>query len=122
MLGLYVFGQKDTLKIESTNFINAHTLSQNVNNLCDGAISLRFDSNSENSFLNEVFEYLKVSQKIVTVYLGKNNSLTIGELTAKYSQTGYAGITWMNMPEDDNFGKMPRITALSIEDEHSDKE
>lgn len=52
MLGLFIYGEKDVLELDSTNFINATNISSNLNGLSDGAISLRFDETSENSFLN----------------------------------------------------------------------
>jgi hypothetical protein len=47
--------------LENTNFINATVISPNLNDLSDGAISLRFDQTSENSFLNEIFAYVKAT-------------------------------------------------------------
>ena len=43
MLGLFIYGEKDHLGLENTNFINATELSPNLNSMSDGAISLRFD-------------------------------------------------------------------------------
>ena len=43
MLGLFIYGEKDVLELDSTNFINATNISSNLNGLSDGAISLRFD-------------------------------------------------------------------------------
>lgn len=43
LLGFYVLGEKDELELESTRFINATTLTQKLNYVSDGAISLRFD-------------------------------------------------------------------------------
>lgn len=51
MLGFYMKEETDHLELESTNFINATEISQNLNYLCDGGISLRFDDMSESSFL-----------------------------------------------------------------------
>lgn len=59
MLGLFIYGERDHLELESTNFISATSISGNLNRLMDGAISMRFDSTSENSFLNEIFTYVK---------------------------------------------------------------
>jgi hypothetical protein len=61
MLGFWMRGEKDFLEIQSTTFINATELSSNLNSLCDGAISLRFDEMSEKSFLKEIFDYVKTS-------------------------------------------------------------
>jgi hypothetical protein len=46
MLGLFIYGEKDHLQLESTNFISATAISSNLNGLMDGAISMRFDSTS----------------------------------------------------------------------------
>lgn len=61
MLGLFIYGEKDVLQLVSTNFINATEISENLNSLSDGAISMRFDQTSENSFLNEIFAYVKAT-------------------------------------------------------------
>lgn len=39
-------GEKDVMTLESTNFISATSLSQNLNKLTDGAISMRLDESS----------------------------------------------------------------------------
>lgn len=46
MLGFYMRNEKDIVELENTNFINATEISKNLNYLCDGAISLRFDEGS----------------------------------------------------------------------------
>jgi hypothetical protein len=46
MLGLFIYGERDTLSLEDTNFINATSISPNLNALTDGAISMRFDETS----------------------------------------------------------------------------
>jgi hypothetical protein len=43
MLGLFIHGEKDIMTLESTNFISATSISQNLNKLSDGAISMRLD-------------------------------------------------------------------------------
>jgi hypothetical protein len=52
MLGLFIYGEKDHLELVNTNVVNATEISENLDSLSDGAISLRFDQSSENSFLN----------------------------------------------------------------------
>jgi hypothetical protein len=52
MLGLFIYGERDVLQLTDTNFLNATEISPTLNSLSDGAISLRFDQSSENSFLN----------------------------------------------------------------------
>ena len=61
MLGFWLRGEKDTLGLERTTFINATEVSSNLNSLCDGAISLRIDEMSEKSFLQEIFDYVKTT-------------------------------------------------------------
>lgn len=43
LLGLYIIGEHDTVQLNSTNFISATKITPNLNNICDGAVSLRFD-------------------------------------------------------------------------------
>ena len=43
LLGFYVLGEKDALELESTQFINATSIPVRLNQITDGAISLRFD-------------------------------------------------------------------------------
>jgi hypothetical protein len=43
MLGLFIYGEKDNLTLINTNFVDAMFISQNLNALSDGALSLRFD-------------------------------------------------------------------------------
>jgi hypothetical protein len=52
LVGLFMSDEKDKIALRETNFINASQISDHLNQLCDGAISLRFDDESENSFLN----------------------------------------------------------------------
>lgn len=100
--------------LENTNFINATEVSANLNDLSDGAISMRFDQTSQNSFLNELFTYVKAADKTVTLFLGHNSSITIGDLTAKNTETGYSSITWIDMIEDEGFGKLPKINDIGM--------
>ena len=43
LIGLAVIGEKDMLTLHNTTFIKATDISANLNFLCDGAISFRFD-------------------------------------------------------------------------------
>jgi hypothetical protein len=43
LLGLYIIGEKDNITLNSTTFIKAHKITPNLNAICDGSISLRFD-------------------------------------------------------------------------------
>ncbi len=114
MLGLFILGEKDTINLTSTNFISATSISPNLQVLMDGAISMRFDSTSENSFLNEIFDHVKAVEKTICVYLGENQTITIGDMTAKYTQTGYSSIEWMSLPDDEGFGKMLQVSGIAI--------
>jgi hypothetical protein len=42
--------------------------------------------------------------------------LAIGELSAKYSETGYSGISRIKMEQTDNYGKLPQIKDIILED------
>lgn len=81
-----------------------------TNILSDGAISLRFDEDSENSFLNEIFNYVGSSDKIITFSLGNNATVTIGDLSVKNSEQGYAGISWVAFDQK----AYPLIDQISI--------
>lgn len=122
MLGLFIYGEKDTLNLTSTNFISATSISPNLQRLMDGAISMRFDSTSENSFLNEIFTYVKATEKTICIYLGENKTLTIGDMTAKYTHSGFSSINWINLPDDEGFGKMLQVSDIGIEDSKEDSE
>lgn len=122
LLGLFIYGEHDHLMLENTNFINATEISSNLNDLSDGAISMRFDQTSENSFLNEIFTYVKATEKTVTLFVGENSTITIGDMTAKYTENGYSSIEWIDMPEDEGFGKLPRLTNIGMEDREEDSE
>jgi hypothetical protein len=100
LLGMYVLGEKDQVELESTKFINATLLTEKLSDVSDGAISMRFDENSENSFLNEIFAYTQAEEKIATLYLGENNFMAIGELSLKFSEHGYSGIAWVTIQQD----------------------
>lgn len=88
----------------------------------DGAISMRFDSTSENSFLNEIFSYVKATDKTICIYLGVNRTMTIGDMTAKFTQSGFSSISWVAMPDDEGFGKMPQVTDIGLEDQVDDEQ
>ena len=83
---------------------------------------MRFDQTSENSFLNEIFAYVKATEKTVGIYLGGNHTITIGDMTAKYVETGFSEIQWIEMPEDEGFGLMPRLSYIGMEARNSDEE
>ena len=66
--------------------------------------------------MNEVFTYAKAREKTVTVFIGENQTLTIGDMTAKYTKTGYSSIQWIDMPDDEGRGKLPEISEIGFED------
>ena len=43
---------------------------------------------------------MKAAQKTVTLYIGKNDTITIGDMTAKYTENGYSSIDWIEIEED----------------------
>lgn len=93
MLGLFIIGEKDVITLNETNFIRAHEISPNLDMLSDGAVSLRFDSNSENSFLTELFNYLKTKQKIISIYLGDHAKIaTVGSYSTKFIKNGVSSL------------------------------
>ena len=83
---------------------------------------MRFDSTSKNSFLNEIFDHVKATQKTISIYLGENKTITIGDMTAKFTQSGYSSIEWMTLPDDQGFGKMLQVSNIAVEDNTEDKE
>lgn len=52
LMGFFIYGEKDNLTLSHTNFVNAMYITPNLDQLSDGAISLRLDNTAENSFLN----------------------------------------------------------------------
>lgn len=42
--------------------------------------------------------------------------MTIGDMTAKYTQSGYSSINWISMPDDEGFGKMAQVQDIGIDD------
>lgn len=117
LIGLFLSDEKDRIQLNSTNFINATQVCEHTDKLSDGAISLRFDDESENSFLNEIFTFVGSTEKIVTVYLGSNSTVTIGDLSVKNAEKGYSGIEWIKL--DDR--RYPQIDQITIETEDSEK-
>lgn len=71
--------------------------------------------------MDEIFKVAGTRDKVVTVYIGQNKTLTIGDMTAKYSATGYSGISWIKLSSDDEEGKLAQITDIAIEDMMDDK-
>ena len=60
------------------------------------------------------------------MYLGggenKQPILTIGEITTKNTEMGYGGINWMSMESDDNYGKLPNIVDVIVENGEGDSD
>jgi hypothetical protein len=65
---------------------------------------------------------VKSTDKTICIYLGQNRTLTIGDMTAKFTQSGYSSISWIAMPDDEGFGKMPQVSDIGIEDQVEDSE
>lgn len=102
--------------------VSATTVSPNADALSDGAISMRMDSGSEQSFLNEIFKYIKSKDKVIGTYLGENNTLTIGDLTSKYTDSGFSSINWVAAKEDEGYGKLVEVLDIGIEDKEEDSD
>lgn len=102
--------------------VSATTVSPNADALSDGAISMRMDSGSEQSFLNEIFKYIKSKDKVIGTYLGENNTLTIGDLTSKYTDSGFSSINWVAAKEDEGYGKLAEVLDIGIEDKEEDSD
>ena len=54
----------------------------------------------------------------MTVYINDQNNtyvIAIGESATKYSQYGYGGIDWIDIADDDHYGKLPTITGVIID-------
>lgn len=113
LLGLYIIGERDNITLKASNFISAHSITPNVNNVCDGAVSLRFDNNSEKSFLCELFDLTDKKENIISVYLGKDkNVVTIGALSQRFAEKGLSSIVKVKLENDDKYGKLPRMQGL----------
>ena len=52
----------------------------------------------------------------MTISLGEDNLITIGDLTAKDTDKGYSGIQWISMGDEDDYGRLPTIVSLGIDD------
>jgi hypothetical protein len=69
-----------------------------------------------------MFDYVQTKDRTVTVYLGVNNTLTVGDMTAKYSKGGFSSINWVPLPEDEGYGKLAQISKIAVEDRTDDNE
>lgn len=83
LVGVFLSGEKDKMDLKNTNFVNATQITSHTDRLSDGAISVRFDGESENSFLYEIFEFVGEQEKTMTIYLGPNSTITLGDLSTK---------------------------------------
>jgi hypothetical protein len=43
-------------------------------------------------------------------------------MTAKYTQSGFSSINWVDLPDDEGFGKMLQVSDIGIEDSVEDNE
>lgn len=64
-----------------------------------------------------MFTFVGSSEKIVTVYLGSNSSVTIGDLSVKNAEKGYSGIEWIKLDQQ----RYPQIDQITIETEDVEK-
>jgi hypothetical protein len=60
--------------------------------------------------LNEIFTFVGSTDKIVTIYLGSNSTVTIGDLSVKNAEKGYSGIEWIKLSD----GRYPLIDQITI--------
>jgi hypothetical protein len=63
-----------------------------------------------------------VVERSVTVSLGDDNVMTVGDLTAKNTDKGYGGIQWLSLAEEGDYGRLPAIRSLGLGDTHKDRE
>lgn len=61
-----------------------------------------------------MFTYMGTTEKIITVYLGLNSSVTIGDLSVKNAEKGYAGLEWVPLSSGSRYLLVDQVT---IEDE-----
>lgn len=57
----------------------------------------------------------------MVISLNNNDTITIGDLTAKDTDLGYSGIQWIDMPNEDDYGRLPEIINLNIDDVKKDR-
>ena len=53
---------------------------------------------------------------MIGTYLGENNTITFGDLTSKYADSGFSSINWVATKEDEGFGKLVEVLNVGIED------
>lgn len=56
---------------------------------------------------------MNTTEKIITVYLGMNSTVTIGDLSVKNAERGYAGLEWVSLSSGSRY---PLIDQVTIED------
>ena len=52
--------------------------------------------------------------------MGQNHTITIGDMSAKYLETGFSDLQWVGMSEDEVFGLLPKLSEVGIEDREED--
>ena len=116
-VGLFLEGEKDEIKLQHTNYINATIIDPLLSDLSDGAVSLRFDTDSENSFLNEMFGAVNQDEMSVTIFIGDNSYLTMGEIAEKRAVGGSEGIQWVDLENKNHFD----LKSVGIHDEDEEE-
>jgi transcriptional regulator of heat shock response len=115
LIGIGIKNTNSTLKFKNTTFIAASEISPALNYLCDGAISLRFDHNSESSFLREMTTVAQTNETYVTIFIGReNHSVTIGDLSVKYAVQGISSVSWVTVKEDGLYGKLLHCSKIQF--------
>ena len=62
-------------------------------------------------------------EKSVTISLNEDgDSISIGDLTVKNTDKGYSGLQWIDISEEQEYGRLPSITGIGIGDLSEDKE
>ena len=59
---------------------------------------------------------------MIGTYLGENNTITFGDLTSKYADSGFSSINWVVTKEDEGFGKLVEVLNVGIEDKEDDSD
>lgn len=59
---------------------------------------------------------------MIGAYLGENNTITFGDLTSKYADSGFSSINWVATKEDEGFGKLVEVLNVGIEDKEDDSD
>ena len=66
--------------------------------------------------MTELIDYNGNTDRFVTIYIQNSESyIAIGSIATKYSQNGYGGIEWVELKNDESYGKLPVVSDIIIE-------